>query len=190
MVYVRLVVVDPGRNDGLAELAERFALILSDGGMQRATARVLAALVFSQQETMTAGELRSQLSLSSGAVSAAVRQLGPIGMIERVPAPGSRRDHFRIRPGVWANLMTGQNAMFGVMQEAAEEGIGLAGADSAAGRRLDEMGDFYRFMAAELPVLIDRWRQQRGQVRPAQPARDSARATRVRTETPVPPDGT
>lgn len=144
----------------LAALAERFALVMAAGGMQKATARVLAALVFTQRETTTAADLGEQLSLSSGAISAAVRQLASVGLIERVPAPGSRRDHFRIRPGAWATLMTSQNAMFDVMQDAAADGIAAAGADSVAGRRLAELADFYQFMGKELPALIDRWRQQ------------------------------
>ncbi|BCJ36427.1 hypothetical protein Athai_39300 [Actinocatenispora thailandica] len=144
----------------LAELAESFALTMAQSGMQKATARVLAALLFSSDETMTAGELGEQLQLSSGSVSGAIKQLTPIGLIERVPAPGSRRDHFRVRSGAWATLMGGQNAMFHVMQHAARDGIDIAGADSVTGRRLDEMHDFYRYMATELPALIDRWHRQ------------------------------
>lgn len=144
----------------LTELAESFALTMAQNGMQKATARVLAALLFSAGETMTAGELGERLQLSSGSVSGAIRQLTPIGLIERVPAPGSRRDHFRVRRGAWATLMGGQNAMFDVMQHAAQDGIDTAGADSVAGRRLAEMQDFYRYLATELPALIDRWHRQ------------------------------
>jgi hypothetical protein len=144
----------------LAELAESFALTMAQNGMQKATARVLAALVFSPDATMTAGELAEQLRLSSGSISGAIKQLTPIGLIERAPAPGSRRDHFRVRRGAWATLMGGQNAIFDVMQRAARDGIDIAGADSVAGRRLAEMHDFYGYLATELPALIDRWHQR------------------------------
>lgn len=144
----------------LRELAERFALTMAESGMQKSTARVLAALVFSPTATMTASDLSERLRISSGAVSGAVKQLAPVGLIEKVPAPGSRRDHYRIRPGAWARLMTGQHSMLGVMQRAAEEGIDAAGTDSVAGERLAEMRDFYAYMAAELPALIDRWHER------------------------------
>lgn len=147
-------------DERLRHLAESFALTMAAGGMQKSTARVLAALVFTPAASLTAGDLIAQLGISSGAVSGAVRQLTPVGLIERVPAPGSRRDHFRIRPGAWATLMTGQNSMLGVMQRAAEDGIEAAGADSVAGERLAEMRDFYEYMAAELPALIERWRER------------------------------
>ncbi|CAM5564403.1 MarR family transcriptional regulator OS=Streptomyces antimycoticus OX=68175 GN=SANT12839_051650 PE=4 SV=1 [Streptomyces antimycoticus] len=59
----------------LRDMAERLALILAQGGMQKTTARVMTSLLFSQQETMTAADLCEELQISSGAVSGAVKQL-------------------------------------------------------------------------------------------------------------------
>ncbi|WP_461059040.1 GbsR/MarR family transcriptional regulator [Streptomyces pseudoechinosporeus] len=144
----------------LREAAEKLALTLAEGGMQRTTARVMTALLFSQSETMTATDLCEELRISSGAVSGAVKQLIPVGIIERVPAPGSRRDHYRFRKHAWATLMSNQNAMLAVMGDAAAEGIKAAGQDSVTGRRLHEMQDFYAFMQREMTALIDQWREQ------------------------------
>ncbi|MGB2571920.1 GbsR/MarR family transcriptional regulator [Micromonospora citrea] len=141
--------------------AERLALVLAEGGLQRMTARVLAALLFTEQETMTAGEIAEALTISSGSVSTALKSLTGIGLIERVPAPGSRREHFRIRDGAWATLMSSQNAVVTVMRDAAEQGIAATGPDSPAGRRLTEMRDFYDYLWREMPALIDRWRADR-----------------------------
>ncbi|MEV6960332.1 helix-turn-helix domain-containing protein [Streptomyces sp. NPDC051207] len=148
------------RDTQLRECAERLALTLAQSGMQRTTARVMTALLFTQQETMTAADLCEELKISSGAVSGAVNQLIPTGMIERVPAPGSRRDHYRFREHAWATLMGNQNALLDSMWNAAAEGIKAAGHDSVAGRRLDEMQDFYGFMQREMAALIDKWRQR------------------------------
>ncbi|KPC84742.1 MULTISPECIES: GbsR/MarR family transcriptional regulator [unclassified Streptomyces] len=149
-------------NARLHEAAERLALTLSQGGMQRTTARVMTALLFSQEDNMTAPDLCEALQISSGAVSGAVKQLIPTGMIERVPAPGSRRDHYRFREHAWATLMGKENAMLAIMGDAATEGIRAAGPDSTAGRRLGEMQDFYAFMQREMAALIDKWREQYG----------------------------
>ncbi|MFI9846341.1 GbsR/MarR family transcriptional regulator [Nonomuraea sp. NPDC051941] len=92
-------------------------------------------------------------------MSTAVKQLIPLGLIERVPAPGSRRDHYRFRAGAWASLMSQQNAMLATMGAAAQEGIDAAGEDSIAGRRLHEMKDFYAYMTEQLIPLIDNWRE-------------------------------
>lgn len=146
---------------GSNEAAERLALTLSGGGMQRMTARVLAALLFAEQETVTAGELGEWLQISAGTVSTSVKALTTVGLIERVPAPGSRREHFRFRDGAWAVLMSTQNEVVKAMQEAAERGIEATGANSLAGKRLSEMRDFYAYLMAELPAVIDRWHAQR-----------------------------
>ncbi|MGI5181373.1 GbsR/MarR family transcriptional regulator [Dactylosporangium sp. CA-152071] len=145
----------------LVDAAERFALTLTGHGLQRMMARVMAALLFSQQESMTAGEIGAQLGVSSGAMSGALKQLTAAGLVERVPAPGSRREHFRFRDSAWATLMSSQNAVLTMMTTAADEGLTIAGSDSPAGQRLTEMRDFYQYMLDRMPALIDEWRQTR-----------------------------
>ncbi|MFG1868877.1 GbsR/MarR family transcriptional regulator [Micromonospora arborensis] len=81
------------------------------------------------------------VNLSQGSVSTAVKALTTVGLIERVPAPGSRREHFRLPEDAWATLMSGQNLTVKTMREAAEQGIATTGEDSIAGRRLVEMRD-------------------------------------------------
>lgn len=128
--------------------------------MQKTTARVMTALLYTEQDTMTAADLCEQLSISSGAVSAAVKQLTQSGMVERVPAPGSRREHYRFPQGVWAQLFSQQNAMLEVMQKAAQEGLDAIADNTPTVIRLREMQDFYAYMAREMPALIERWRAQ------------------------------
>ena len=143
------------------DAAEALALVLSSHGLQRMTSRVLAALLFTEQPTMTAGELADRLSASAGAISGAVKMLISVGLVERVPAPGSRRDHYRLRDDAWAVLYTTQNDILAAIQQAAADGIAKTRPDSAAHHRLTEMQDFYTFLLAELPAVIDRWRQSR-----------------------------
>lgn len=142
--------------------AERLALVLAEAGMQRMAARVMCALLYSDQEDITAGELCERLGASAGAVSGALKTLLSLEMAERVPAPGDRRDHYRLRPGGWAIMMSSRNRLLDAMLQAAHEGIAAAGEESVAGQRLREMRDFYAYMQRELPALIDRWHDQRG----------------------------
>ncbi|MYX04981.1 MULTISPECIES: hypothetical protein [unclassified Streptomyces] len=81
-------------------------------------------------------------------------------MIERVPAPGSRRDHYRFRKHAWATLMGNRNTLLASRRDAAAGGIKIAGRESVVGMRLDEMQDLYGFMQREMAALIDRWREQ------------------------------
>jgi hypothetical protein len=43
------------------------------------------------------------------------------------------------------------------MQEIGDAGLAAVPADSPAAERLRQMRDFYAYMLAELPALIDRW---------------------------------
>ncbi len=107
----------PNRQDA----AEELALVLTNHGLQRMTARVLATLLFTEHPTTTMGELADRLQASSGAISSALKMLTSVGLVERVPAPASRRDHFRLRDDAWAVLYTNQNEIIEAMQNAAEK---------------------------------------------------------------------
>lgn len=144
----------------LQDVAEQLALTLTSLGLQRMTARVLAALLFTEQPTMTMGELSEKLQASAGAISGALKMLTSVSLAERVPVPASRRDHYRLRDDAWAVLFTNQNVTIAAMQNAAETGIAATGADSLAHQRLTQMRDFYAFLLAEIPTLLDRWRQR------------------------------
>lgn len=142
------------------ESAEQLALMLTTHGMQRMTTRVLTALLFTEQPTMTSSDLSEQLQASSGAISTSIRMLTSVGLAERVPVPASRRDHYRLRDNAWAVLFTNQNAVLSAMQEAAAAGIAGTQKDSLARARLTQMRDFYAFLLGEIPTLLERWRQE------------------------------
>lgn len=147
--------------DANVDAAEQLALTLIGNGLQRMTARVLAMLLFVEQETVTAGELSELLEASPGSISTALKALSAVGLVEKVPAPGNRREHFRFPDEGWATLMSNQNAVVRQMQDAAETAIQTVGRKSLAGQRLADMQDFYTYVMDELPAVIDRWRKNK-----------------------------
>ena len=144
------------------QVAEELAVVLCTHGMQRMTARVLAALLFTEQPAMTAGDLGERLQASSGAISGAVKMLTSVGLVERVPAPASRREHYRLRDNAWAIQYTNQNEVTAAVLKAAEAGIAATEDGSLARQRLTQMRDFYNFLFEEIPALLDRWDQRSG----------------------------
>ncbi len=140
--------------------AETMALVLSSHGLQRMTARTLAALLFTEQPTITMGELAEQLHASIGAISTALRILTEAGLAERVPSPGSRRDHFRLCENAWANQYTNQNQVTNAVLTAAREGMAATSPDELAHHRLAQMHAFYTFLMDEIPALLERWHEQ------------------------------
>ena len=146
--------------DNHQDAAEQLALVLTNHGLQRMTARVLSVLLFTEQPTTTAGELSGLLQASAGAVSGAIKMLTSVGLVERAPAPGDRRDHFRLREDAWAVLYTNQNQVLAAMQQAAEAGVAGAPSGGLAQHRLTQMRDFYDFLLSEIPALLDRWHEE------------------------------
>lgn len=144
----------------LQDAAEQLAVVLASHGLQRMTARVLATLLFTEQASLTMGELSETLHASTGAISGALKMLTSVGLAERVAAPGSRRDHYRLRDNAWAILFTGQNETIAAMRAAADAGIAATDSHSPAFQRLAQMRDFYTFLMAEIPALLDRWHEQ------------------------------
>ncbi|MGH8918981.1 MAG: MarR family transcriptional regulator, partial [Actinomycetes bacterium] len=67
-----------GRDEGdaaVAAVAEQLAVSLTTAGLQRMHARALAAFLFSDRDTLTAGQLADQLGASAGSISAAITML-------------------------------------------------------------------------------------------------------------------
>ncbi len=145
----------------LGESAEHLALALAAGGLQRMTARVLVALIFTDRPSMTMGELSELLQASAGTISDGIKALSTVGLVERVPAPGSRRGHYRLPASAWASLHSQQNAVLQAILAATEKGLAEAQPGGPAQHRLREMRDFYAFLMRELPQLIERWRIER-----------------------------
>ncbi|GAA3624376.1 MarR family transcriptional regulator [Nonomuraea rosea] len=143
------------------QAAERLALTLTEGGLQRMAARTLAVFLFTDAETVTMGEIADRLGVSAGSVSGSVKSLLSVGLIERLPAPGSRREHYRLRNDAWPTLFSTQNTVVHVMLQAAETGICVTASGDPAHERLTRMRDFYAFLLGELPGLLRRWEQTR-----------------------------
>jgi DNA-binding MarR family transcriptional regulator len=162
----------------LANAAEELAVVLSRNGMQRSMARVFAAFLFTDKPSLTLGDLTESLRISSGSASTGIRALVDVGLLEQVPVPGSRRDHYRMRDDAWATLFSQQNAAVRVMSDAADKGMARSKPGSPAHERLERMRSFYDFILGELPTLVDRWRRReararagtRPRVRPTRPA--------------------
>ena len=142
------------------EAAEQLALSLVGAGMQRMGARAIAAFLFTDEETLTAGDLAQELGVSAGSVSGAVKMVAQMGLIERIYVAGSRREHFRMRDNAWTTLYSRQHTVVNDVLEAVEKGVDAVG-PGRAHDRLEYMRDFYTFLINEAPVLVERFEQQR-----------------------------
>ena len=110
---------------------------------------------------LTAGELGERLEVSPAAISGAVRYLVRIGMLQRVPAAGSRRDRYRLPVDLATSGLRGAQSTWASWPRSPPAAIAALGVGPAA-ERVARMGpDFFLFMQREMDGLLARWRAER-----------------------------
>ncbi|GAA4034445.1 MarR family transcriptional regulator [Allokutzneria multivorans] len=148
-------------DEGLASFIERSAAMLSDVGWPRMPARVFIALLVSDSGKLTAAELAETLQVSPAAISGAVRYLSDTQIAVRDREPGTRRDHYQASGPMWQQTMLSRQQLMKRWADALAEGIEVLGEDTPAGTRMAETLAFFRFMEAEMPSLLAKWRERR-----------------------------
>ena len=142
---------------------EDFGVLIEEFGLPRMVGRVLGVLLISDPPELSAEELAGVLRASRGSISSATRTLGQIGLIERGARPGERRDYFRVKPGVWSELMQRELEVLPTFRRMAERGLGLVNSGNPEARRgLEEMRDFYAYWEKEMPAVLERWEKNAG----------------------------
>ena len=140
---------------------EDFGVLIGGFGLPRMVGRVLGALLISDPPERSAEELAEVLQASRGSISSATRVLVQMGLVERRPRPGERRDYFRVKPGTWDELMHRELEALPTFRQMAERGLALMDSgDPEARRGLEEMRDFYAYWEKELPAVLKRWEQR------------------------------
>jgi DNA-binding transcriptional regulator GbsR (MarR family) len=148
-------------DEPVAGYVERFASVLIAAGIPAMAARVLAALHVTDSGRLSAAELGQVLQISPAAVSGAVRYLMGIGLVHKERVPGSRRDHYRMPPNVWQEVVGMQSQVLVRWAKMLAEGIDVVGPDTPAGERMAEYAAFFDFLNSEFPGLFDRWEAHR-----------------------------
>jgi len=140
---------------------EEFGLLFGQFGLSRMLGRVLGVLMVSDPPERTAEELAEDVGASRGSISSATRSLVQMGIVQRWSRPGERRDHFRVRPGAWHEIMRREAAALRNFREMAERGLNLLDSQNPDARRnLEEMRDFYAYWEKEMPVILERWERE------------------------------
>ncbi|CAM5636870.1 MarR family transcriptional regulator [Streptomyces spiroverticillatus] len=153
---------EAGRDpEAVSRFVERFAGEMTDAGMQRMASRVFAALLASEDGSLTSTELSEQLQISPAAVSGAIRYLTHVSMVRREREPGTRRDRYLLHDQLWYEAFGRRDQIMVRWEAVLLEGAELLGPDTAAGRRVAESADFFAFVQKEIPLMMERWRAQR-----------------------------
>ncbi|HEX6365510.1 MAG TPA: MarR family transcriptional regulator [Agromyces sp.] len=152
----------PRDEQALKATVEQSAAVLTAAGFPRMPARVLMALLVAEAGGLTASELSERLGVSAAAISGAVRYLSQIGILHRVPQPGSRRDRWEFLDDAWYTALMAKSPVYGVIAELGDRAADAIGDDSDVGAaRAREMARFYRFINGRMPDLMREWEELR-----------------------------
>ena len=141
--------------------AEEAAVVLAGMGLPLATGKLLGWLLICDPPAQSGAEMAAALSLSKGSVSAGVRILENGGLARRVAMPGRRGTFYEMTPD--AIMRAAGSEKFTYFRQLMDRGLEVVGGEDAPGaERLIRNRDFYAFLEAEVPLLIKRFKEERG----------------------------
>jgi DNA-binding MarR family transcriptional regulator len=151
-----------GTPDELA-FVEEFGRLLEEEGAPRIAGRILGWLLICEPPHQSFNDLVDVLGASKGSVSSMTRLLLEMEVVERFTRPGDRQTYFRLRPDNVARFLRRRMRFVEQMAGLAERGLAVArGAHPGGDRvRLEEMLDFYRFMAQRFASLVEDYERER-----------------------------
>jgi len=142
------------------DFVERFAAAMVASGIPRMAARVFALLLSRDDGSATSAELAAALKASPAAISAAVRYLIQLHLITKAHRPGERRDVYRLLSDHWYEMVGDREHELKQWAALSREGVDVVGAETRAGRRLEETARFFEFLMNEMPGILERWRSE------------------------------
>jgi hypothetical protein len=151
---------DTTRTD-LHDYLERWGMLFEALGGARMMGRVLGWLLVCDPQEQTAADIAAGVGASAGSISTTTRTLVQSGFIERIGIPGERSAYFRVRSGMWGQLLRRRMSYMVSLGDLADEGIRLAeGGGEKATLRLRELASYCRFIERELPEFVARWERE------------------------------
>jgi DNA-binding transcriptional regulator GbsR (MarR family) len=121
---------------------------------------VFAFLLSRDDGSATSAELATALQASPAAISGAVRYLIQVHLVTRAHQPGERHDVYRLLSDDWYEMVGHREHELQQWAKQSREGVDVVGADSPAGRRLEETARFFEFLVEEIPGVLERWRTE------------------------------
>ncbi len=149
---------DPKRE---AAFVEELGLFFENWGLPRMSGRIFGLLLIAEKSEQTSAEIMDALHTSKASVSTATRMLLQTRMIERVGVRGQRSSLFRVRSLLAVDLFEAKMKSVSLFREVLGRGLDVLAEDTPErALRLREIHDFYTWIEAEVPLLVERFRHR------------------------------
>ncbi|HHO49681.1 MAG TPA: MarR family transcriptional regulator [Deltaproteobacteria bacterium] len=137
---------------------EEFGLLYEELGGSRMMGRIVGMMLICDPPHQSSQQLAEYLGASRGTISTLTRQLLQVGLLQKVPMPGSRATYFRMEDTGWSDMVQARIAYLKILQGVADRGLSiLEGAPPERRKRLEHFKAFYDYLEREFQPIIDRW---------------------------------
>lgn len=149
-------------HEPLQHFVEKMGLVCEKEGMARIAGRVFG-LLLADGTPLSLDEIADRLQVSKASVSTNARMLEQLGLVERVSAPGDRRDFYQVEVDPWERMLrvaqTRWREMVCLFAEARESLC--CGRAEGMRDRLEAAERFHALLIEESDRFLDRWRERR-----------------------------
>ncbi|AXE89622.1 helix-turn-helix domain-containing protein [Streptomyces sp. Go-475] len=143
--------------EAVREYEETLTTVFMQSGTPKMMARVMACLCVSDTGSLTASELVQRLQVSPASISKAVAFLDGQGLVRR-ERDERRRERYIVDDDVWYQSMMASARAIAQIVETAQQGVGILGAGTPAGARLENIARFLDFVSESTARAADQAR--------------------------------
>jgi DNA-binding MarR family transcriptional regulator len=159
----RIRVIGGGMHKAVEQFVERMGIMLEADGVPRIAGRIFGFLMV-HAGAYSLDDLAEKLKVSKASVSTNARLMERLGVLERVAAPGDRRDYYQMRGDAWERMLrVAQRKWEGMRRALCEAEESLPGEMAVGRARLLEAESFHRLLGEESERLLERWRTRVGE---------------------------
>ena len=154
----------------IRQFIDRMGFQMERLGAAKTLGRLMGLLLVATRP-LSLDELAELLLVSKASVSTNARVCEQAGLVQRVGVPGDRRTHFEILPGAFGRVLEARTSIIDEFKRTAEIGLEAVDPDNAVAKgRLEEMRDFYAFVAVRLDAMMQEWKTETQQSNPEERA--------------------
>jgi len=171
MARIRKISAAPKKSSAaVRSFIEDVGLMFEEIGQTRMAGKILGSLLICSPPFLSSSELINITGGSKASISTITRQLLRIGFLERIVIPGKKAVYFKIKDGIFSELLRERLTITKPMVALIDRGIDIVtGLNGYQYERLQRIRRLYLYFERELPVIMERWEEleKSGASRPA-----------------------